>query len=153
MSTFACGSCGVGGVAGAAGADSPGMAGRPGMDDVAGAAGAAGAGCVRPGIGAALQALREPPGLTGAEGVAACASPGIEGTVAAEVAGDVAAADGTPGKVMPGAAGAAGGVAPRAVARFCRIWGALAAELISCCGMFGMGRSRHGVGVGDTARQ
>ena len=95
----------------------------------------------------------------GAAGVADCVSPGIEGraagddAVAAGAVGDVNpgidgipavdAADagevaaGTPGKLMPGVAGAAGGVAPRAVARFCRIWGALAAELISCCGMFG----------------
>ena len=56
------------------------------------------------------------------------------------------AAEGTPGKVMPGAVGAAGGVAPSTDARFCRICGALAAELMSCCEMFWIGA---GAGAGS----
>ncbi|OBI14000.1 hypothetical protein A5714_14440 [Mycobacterium sp. E2462] len=77
---------------------------------------------------------------------AAWVSPGIDGSPPGAAAADVgAAAEGTPGKLMPGVAGGAGGVAPSAVARFCRICGALAAELISCCGMFGTG----GAGTGS----
>jgi hypothetical protein len=96
--------------------------------------GAAGvADCVNPG----RKGLAAVEGV-GADGVADWVSPGSEGRPAT---GDVGAAGeaaaGTPGKLIPALAGAAGGVAPRAVARFCRICGALAAELISCCGMFG----------------
>jgi hypothetical protein len=48
--------------------------------------------------------------------------------------------------VIPGVAGAAGGCAPRAVAKFCRICGALATEAISCCGMFCIGSGTAGTG-------
>jgi hypothetical protein len=145
-------------VAGADGVDSPGIAGRPGIDE-AGAAGAAGAaaGCVRPWMspgmpdagagedaGAAGVAGDANPGrnglapvAAGAVGVVGDVRPGIDGRAAGDDAVAGALAAGTPGKLMPGVAGAAGGVAPSAVARFCRICGALATELISCCGMFG----------------
>ena len=106
--------------AGAAGADSPGIELSPGMVGAAGAAGAAGA-----------------------------VSPGIEpspGTAAGEDAEGAPAAGDNPGKVMPGVAGAAGGCAPRAVAKFCRICGALATEAISCCGMFCTGSGMAGTG-------
>ena len=74
-------------------------------------------------------------GTAGADG----ANPGIELSP-----GRTELAAGTPGKLMPGVAGAAGGVAPSAVARFCRICGALAAEAISCCGMLGTGSAGTG---------
>jgi hypothetical protein len=92
MSTLACGSWGESAVAGAAGVDNPGMDESPGMDD-------------SPGI---------IPGRPDADGSA-------EAPGSAEAAGNGEAADGTPGKVRPGEAGAAGGVAPSAVARLCRI--------------------------------
>lgn len=166
MLTCACGTCGAGGVAGVPGVESPGIAGRPGIDEGAPgadeAAGAVAAGCapVKPwiiagmppvaGDGAVGVADCVSPGMAGTAGDdavaagAACVNPGIEGMAAADaaLAGEVAA--GTPGKLMPGLAGAAGGVAPSAVARFCRICGALAAELISCCGMFGAGGADTG---------
>jgi hypothetical protein len=76
-------------------------------------------------------------------------SPRIDGIAAVGEAGVAAAAGVRPGKVIPGAAGAAGGVAPRAVARFCRICGALAAEAISCCGMLAtLEMSGTGAGAG-----
>lgn len=86
-----------------------------------------------------------PVAVDGAEGAVACGRPGMEGTAAGDDAVTGEPAAGTPGKLMPGVAGGAGGVAPSAVARFCRICGALAAELISCCGMLGTG----GVGTGS----
>jgi hypothetical protein len=70
----------------------------------------------------------------------------MDGIAAGAEAGAAPAAEAIPGNVMPGAAGAAGGVAPRAVARFCRICGALAAEAISCCGMFCNGPVTSGAG-------
>ena len=143
MLTCACGICGAGGVAGAVGADNPGMAGRPGIDEAAGTPGDAAAGCapVRPwiipgmpvaagdGAGAAGVADCASPGMegnaagddAGAAGVAAGVSPGIDGMPATDAGDAGEAAAGTPGKLMPGVAGAAGGVAPSAVARFCRI--------------------------------
>jgi len=135
--------------AGAAGADSPGIELSPGMAGAAGAAGTAGAaGAVSPGIELS-------PGIVGAAGAAGTAgaagavSPGIEpspGTAAGEDAEGAPAAGDNPGKVMPGVAGAAGGCAPRAVAKFCRICGALATEAISCCGMFCTGSGTAGMG-------
>jgi hypothetical protein len=110
----------------------------PGIDGVAAGADAGAADWVSPGIDGVA---------AGADaGAADWIRPGIDGIVAGADAGAVAAAEGTPGKLMPGVAGAAGGVAPRAVARFCRICGALAAELISCCGRFGTGT---GAGAGS----
>ena len=122
--------------------DNPGIAGRPGIVGAAGADGAAGA------VGACWSnpgSIPWRPGVVaGAAGAAGPVSPGIEGIPAAGGVAGVAA-EGTPGKLMPGVAGAEGGVAPNALARFCRICGALAAELISCCGMFGTG----GAGTGS----
>jgi len=89
-------------------------------------------------------------GVAAGAGVAAAGgvNPGIDGIAAGGEAG-VAAAGVSPGKVIPGVEGAAGGVAPRAVARFCRICGALAAEAISCCGMFAtLEMSGAGAGAG-----
>ena len=129
--------------------------GNPGIveaDGAAGvAAGAAGAaGAVKPGIGVLT------PGIVGvaagAAGAAAAGgvSPGIDGIAAGGDAGVAAVAGVRPGKVIPGAAGACGGVAPRAVARFCRICGALAADAISCCGMPATAeRSGAGAGTGS----
>ena len=112
----------VGAAAGAAGVAgvTPGMgAVRPGMPGVAGAAGAAGAtGTVIPGSGAF--------------------NPGMVGVDAGAVAGAVGVNPGMaerPGIDAGSAARGAGGVAPRAVAKFCRIWGALAAEAINCWAM------------------
>jgi hypothetical protein len=136
---------GAAGVAAAAGADRPGIeAGSPGIAEAAGAAGAAGAVGVNPGIKVLF-----PGTVAVAAGAAAAAgvSPGMDGIAAGAAAAGAAAAGVIPGKVMPGVAGAAGGVAPRAVARFCRICGALAAEAISCCGMFC--KSGAGTGAGS----
>jgi hypothetical protein len=147
MSTFATCDSGddaaVAAEAGAAGADRPGIELNPGMLGAAGAAGAAGA--VSPGIELS-------PGIAGeagAAGAAGAVSPGIEpspGTAEGEDAEGAPAAGVNPGNVMPGVAGAAGGCAPRAVAKFCRICGALATEAISCCGMFCIGSGTAGTG-------
>jgi hypothetical protein len=111
--------------------------------DDAGAAGVAA--CASPGIEDVAA------GAAGVAGVAGV-SPGIDGIPPGDAADAGAVAAGTPGKLIPGLAGAAGGVAPSAVARFCRIWGALAAELISCCGMFGKAGAGTGSAWADPTR-
>jgi hypothetical protein len=124
-----------------AGAAAGAVGANPGIELSPGIAGAAGA---NPGI-------EFSPGIAGAAGTAAAGGvrPGIDGIAAGEYAGVVPAAGVIPGKVMPGVAGAAGGVAPSAVARFCRICGALAAEAISCCGMLCMFCTGSGIGAGS----
>jgi hypothetical protein len=111
MSTRACGSRGAD--AGAAGVDIPGRDDNPGMDD-------------NPGIMAdrpdATGAAADPAGDGNPSADEAGNPAGAEaGNPAGNPAGSAEAADGTPGKEMPGEVGAAGGVAPSAVARLCRI--------------------------------
>ncbi|CFB86149.1 Uncharacterised protein [Mycobacterium tuberculosis] len=106
-------------------------------------------------VGAAAGAVTGSAGAAGVIPGIGAFTPGMDG-VSAGAAAAAGAAGVSPGKVavIPGAAGAgsatlgalSGGVAPRAVARFCRICGALAAELISCCGMLGAGA---GAGAGS----
>jgi hypothetical protein len=143
--TRAAGVAGATGAAGVAAAGMPGIeTGRPGIAGVAGAAGAAGA-PAKPGIELSPGIAELAAGAKG-EAAAGAVIPGRDGIAAGEDADVAPVAGVSPGKVMPGVAGAAGGVAPSAVARFCRICGALAAEAISCCGMFGKGSGTAGTG-------